>query len=101
MQMNFKPWSKPNEALFWGNDFESILMEKNSSVWYIYILPIFDFVCKKLHFSRQTVENISLNMHRFACKANRDSKSEIETSYELVSTPQMQWWPQNFKTSLR
>ena len=47
----FKPWSEPNEALFWGNNLESIFVAKNDSIWYI--LPMFGFVCKMLHFSRQ------------------------------------------------
>ena len=53
-KQNFKSWSETNEALFWGNNPESVLMAKNASIWYI--LPMFGTVCKKLHFWRQTVE---------------------------------------------
>ena len=46
----------------------------------IYILPMFGVLYKKLHFLRQTVEFASLSLHRFACKANWDSKSGSETT---------------------
>ena len=71
-KQNFKPWSEPNEALIWGNDLESTRGKKSFDlIWYIYILPMFGFVCKKLHFSRQTVEIASLSLHCFAHRTNR------------------------------
>ena len=62
---------------------------------------MFDVVCSKLRFFEKNCGNVNLKMHHFTYRANRDSKSETETSYGLVSTPQMQWWPQNFEMSFR
>ena len=45
----------------------------------IYIAHIY-VVCRKLHFSRQSVDFASLNLHRFTCKAKQDSKSRLETT---------------------
>ena len=50
-------------------------------------MPMFGFVCKKVIFSRKTVENVNLIVPHFTCKANRDSKSGTETTSRLVSTP--------------
>ena len=54
---------------------------------YIYILPMFSAVGKKLHFSRQTVKFASLSLHHFAYRANQDPKLRSETTPELVSKP--------------
>ena len=52
---------------------------------------MFGVVCKKkLRFLRKFVENISLIVPRFACRANWDSKSKSETTPGLISIPQIQ-----------
>ena len=61
---------------------------RNLTVGY---MSMFEVVCKNLHFSRQTVEIVSLSLHHFACRTNRDLKSGIETTPALVSLPQIQW----------
>ena len=48
------------------------------------ILPMFGAVYKKLHFSRQKVENVSLTLPRFSCRANWDSKLRSETTLVLL-----------------
>ena len=47
---------------------------------------MFGFVCKKLHFSRKTMENVSLIVSRFEYRANWDLKSGTETTFGLIST---------------
>ena len=64
-------------------------------------MSMFDVICSKLHFFKKNCGNTSLKMYCFVCKVNRDLKSENETTYKVVLTPQMQWQPQNFETSLR
>ena len=82
------------------------VMISNFQLWQKIISNYIKYVyvwCRllKVAFFDENCGNTSLKMHRFACRANRDSKSETETSYGLVLTPQMQWRPQNFETSLR
>ena len=67
----------------------------------IYIFPMFGFICKKLHFSRQIVKIVNLSLHRFVCRTNRYSNSKFETTLRLVSTPRIQWRSQNLETSFR
>ena len=50
----------------------------------IYIYPMFDFVRKKLHFSKQTVEITGLSLHRFTCRINRYSKSKSDSISKFV-----------------
>ena len=47
---------------FWTHDKKCFPM--------VYKLPIFEVVCKKSHFSRQTVKNTSLRLPHFVCRAN-------------------------------
>ena len=49
---------------FEGNDSRLLIVTKNDSIWYI--LPMFGFVCKNLHFLKQTVEIANLSLYRFA-----------------------------------
>ena len=69
----------PKGALFWDSDPESILVVKIASIWYIYIyiLPMFGFICKKIHSLRKVVEIVSLSLHHFTWKTNWYSKIDI------------------------
>ena len=42
-------------------------------------------IFKKSHFLRKTMENVSLIVPHFTCKANQDLKLGTETTLELVS----------------
>ena len=62
-------------------------------------MPMFEVIYKNSRFLKKTMENISLIVHHFPYRANRDSKSKFETTLGLVSTPQIQWRYQNLETS--
>ena len=64
-------------------------------------MSMFEFVYKKSSFSKKTVENASLTMPHFICRANRDSKSGIETTLGLVLKLRIQWQSQNLEMSFR
>ena len=83
---NFANRFEPNQALFWGKDLESILVEKK---WFprVYNMPKFGVICKKSHFFRKIVENASLIVPHFACKVNRDLESRTETTSGLILMP--------------
>ena len=57
-------------------------------------MSMFEFVCKKSHFLRQSVKLIVKSLPRFTCRTNWDSESGSEITPELVLTPQIQWMSQ-------
>ena len=46
-------------------------------------MSIFEIVCQKSCFKKKIIEIVNLILTRFACKANRDSKSGTETTPNL------------------
>ena len=82
----FKAWSRPISGDFRGNYLRFLLVEKNSSKWHIIYRCLATFW--KSHFSRL---NYQLKLFHFICKANQDSKSGSEITYELVSMPRIHW----------
>ena len=67
----------------------------------IYNTLMFWMFAKDHVFSRKIVENVSLTVLYFACRANRDSKSGTEITFGLVSMPRIQWQYQNLEMSFR
>ena len=89
---------EPNGALFWGNDPEFILVTKNAFQWYITCLCLKSFA-KKSHFFEINCKKNQSKLHHFACRANRYSESESESTLRFVLMPWIQWRSQNWKTS--
>ena len=52
-------------------------------------MSMFEVVCKKLYFLRQTMKNAILTLLRFAYMANRDSELGTETTLKIVSMPRI------------
>ena len=80
---SFGAQSRQNDGDFRGNELIFLIVVKKY-FYLIYILPFFGVVCKKLHCWRQTVEIVSLSLHRFMCRANRDLKSRSKTTPRLI-----------------
>ena len=82
-------WSEPNEALFWGNNFEFILVTKKKTFQRYIIYLCLKLFAKKSHFSRQSLKLTVKVLSRFTCRANWDSESKSETTIGLILAPQI------------
>ena len=96
---NFDNWSKPIRAFFEVTVLNPYSWRKGFLM--VYYMFMFEIICKKSHFSRLIVKNISVTMPCFACKANRDSESGTKKTPGQVSMPQIQWQSQIWQTSFR